>query len=315
MRYYSLAPLFRIQLFGEGAGGGDGGTGAGGTAGAAAPAGQVNEAALAQPQTGVKNPLANVKYGKQEDAPAAEVAKPAETDRNAQFEALIKGEYKDLYDAKVQDTIRTRLSKNEQTVARYNELSPVLGLLADKYGVDANDVKALRKAIEDDETFYEDEAMEKGLSVAQVKEMRKMQRENAELRAQMQQQQNREQAERLYAAWMQESEAVKQVYPNFDLRTELQNENFRSLLRSNVPVKTAFEVIHKDEILSAGMQYTAKRVEEKLANNVRAGGRRPAEGAMGGQNAVITKSDVSKLTKADRDEIDRRVARGEKIRF
>lgn len=315
MRKLSLLPYFDLQFFGEGAGGAGGGTGAGGD-GAGAPSGQT-AAAPAQPQQGVKgNPLANVQYGKQDSAPAAgEQAQISTDERTARFEELIKGEYKDLYDARVQDTIRQRLKGNEATVQKYNALAPVLGLLAGKYGVDANNIEALSKAIEDDETFYEDEALEKGLTVQQVKEIRKMQRENEQLKAQMQQQATKEQADALYAAWMQQSEQLKTVYPNFDLAAELQNEQFRTLLKSNVPVQTAYEVVHKDEIIPAAMHFTAQKITEKVANSVRAGQRRPAEGAMASQGAVTIKSDVSQLTKADREEIARRVARGEKIRF
>lgn len=299
-RYLSLVPYFDIQLFAEG---GDGGTGGGDTG-----------AAAAAPKPGVKNPLASVQYGKQEEAPAAEEQAPA-IDRSAQFEALIKGEYKDLYDKRVQDTIRARLRANEDTVNRYNAFSPVRDMLADKYGVDANDPQAIMKALDEDESFYEAEAQDSGLSVQQVKEMRRMKRENASLRAQMQQQEAQRQSDAILADWMQQGEQVKQVYPSFDLQQELQNEQFRSLLKSKVPLQTAFEVIHKDEIIPAAMQFTAKQVEQKVANSIRAGQNRPAEGAMGSQSAVQTKSDVSQLTKADRDEIDRRVARGEKIRF
>lgn len=322
MRKYSLAPLFCIQLFGEGAGGGDGGTGTGGT-GAAAPTGQETTAAPAQPQhKGVKeNPLANVKYGKQEEVPAAEVQEKATqvaedpADRNAKFEALIKGEYKDLYDQRVQNTVRDRLKGNEATVQKYNSLAPTLELLASKYGVDVNDIDALNKAIEDDETFYEDEALEKGMSVQQVKELRKMMRENAQLKAERDRAQDRERMERQFAALTREADALKQKYPTFDLNTETQNKDFVSLIRAGVPLETAFMVIHKDEIIPAAMQYTAKQVEQKVVNNIRSGVQRPAEGAMGGQSAVLVKSDVSQLTKADRKEINRRVARGEKIRF
>lgn len=320
MRNYSLASLFCIQLFGEGAGGGDGGTGTGGTGAAAAPTGQETVAAPAQPQhKGVKeNPLANVKYGKQDDVPAAEAPQQVATDpadRNAKFEALIKGEYKDLYDQRVQNTVRDRLKGNEATVQKYNALAPTLELLASKYGVDANDIEALNKAIEDDETFYEDEALEKGMSVQQVKEYRKMMRENAQLKAERDRAQDRERMERQFAALTREAEQLKQKYPNFDLNTETQNRDFVSLIRAGVPLETAFMVIHKDEIIPAAMQYTAKQVEQKVVNNIRAGTQRPAEGAMGGQSAVLVKSDVSQLTKADRKEINRRVARGEKIRF
>ena len=314
MRRLSLSSLFDIQLFGEGAGGGDGGTGAG--AAGATPAGQT-AAAPVQPQKGVKsNPLADVKYGKQEEAvPAAGEQTVQADDRKAKFEALIKGEYKDLYDERIQDTIQKRLKGQAEIVGKYNSLSPVLDLLESKYGVNAGDAEALAKAIEEDESFYEDEALERGLTVTQVKEIRKMQRENAQLKAQMERVNTKEQADRLYAAWMEQSEQVKQIYPSFDLQTELQNEQFRALLRSNVPIQTAFEVLHKDEIIPAAMNVTAKKIQEKTANDIRSGQRRPAEGAMGGRSAVVTKSDVSQLTKADRAEINRRVARGEKIVF
>ena len=189
----------------------------------------------------------------------------------------------------------------------------MLDLLAGKYGVQADDIEGLSKAIEEDEAFYEDEALEKGLTVQQVKEMRKMQRENEALKKQMEESKNRQQADQTVAAWMQSAESLKQIYPSFDLNAELQNEQFRRLLQANIPLQTAFEVIHKDEIIPAAMQFTAKQVEAKVANNVRAGQKRPAEGAAGGRSAVQVKSDPSKFTKADMDEIARRVARGERI--
>lgn len=302
MRKLTLAPFFNIQLFAEGGGAAAGGEGAAAAAPVAAPQ-----------QPGVKsNPLADVQYGKQESAPAAGEKGSAE-ERNSRFEELIKGEFKDLYDARVQNTIRERLKGNEATVQKYNALAPVLDLLAGKYGVEADNIEALSKAIEEDETFYEDEALEKGLTVQQVKEIRKMQRENAALKAQVEERSRKENADATYAAWMQQAEALKQIYPSFDFATEAQNEQFRRLLQSGIPIQTAFEVIHKDEIIPAVMQYTAKQVEAKVANNVRAGQKRPAEGAAGGRSAVQVKSDPSKFTKADMDEIARRVARGERI--
>ena len=299
-----------IQLFGEG---GDGGTG-GGDAGAG-PAG-AEAAAPAQPRrTGEKNPLAGVQYGKQETPDAGEPAQVSASDRSAKFEELIRGEYKDLYEAKLKDTMSKRLKGTEEKVTKYDKLSDVIDLLSGKYGVKPGDIDALSKAVADDETFYENEALEKGMTVQQVKELKKMERENAQLRAQMEEQQTHEQAEKLYASWMQQAEEVKAIYPGFDLAEELQDEQFQQLVRSNVPIQTAFEVLHKDEIIPAAMQYTAKQVEGKLANKIRAGQSRPAEGAMRSQNAVVTKSDVSQLTKADRQEIARRVARGERIVF
>ena len=296
-----------LQLFAEG---GDGGTGAEGTTG-------VTETAAVSQTRKATNPLANVKYGKQEEAapPPEEPKQAATPDRNAEFEKLIKGEYKDLYDARMQNAIRGRLKATEDTVNRFNALTPTLELLAEKYGVDANDVEALNKAIEEDESFFQDEALEKGMTVQQLKEFRKMQRENADLKRQMSDQQTKERAEMLYASWVDQGEKTKTVYPSFDLKAEMENPRFVDLLRNNIDVRTAYEVLHKDEIIPAAMQFTAKTVEQKLTNKIIAGGQRPTENGMNSQGAAVVKSDVSQLSKADRQEIIRRVQRGEKIRF
>lgn len=298
-----------LQLFAEGAAAaGEGGQGQGVTAEAAAPQ-----------QKGVKNPLADVKYGIQEEtAPAAEVPKEEPTqppDRKAEFEKLIKGEYKEEYDRRMQDTIRQRLKGSKETADKLAAIAPALEILAQKYGVDPADMAALSKAIEDDDSFYADEAVKKGMKTEDFKTMRKMERDNARLQNQIAKQQQAEQANQQYAQWAQQAEQAKQLYPSLDLKAEVKNPQFMQLLKSGVDVGSAYLVIHKDDILPAAMQYTAKVVEQKLADKIIAGGSRPAENGMSSQSAALTKSDVSALTKADRDEIRRRVARGERIRF
>ena len=269
-----------------------------------------------------KNPLADVRYGIQENAEDAQVADAQNTagqvsaeERAATFEALIKGEYKDLYDAKMQDTIQKRLKGTKDTVDKYNALAPTLETLAKKYGVDPTDIEALNHAIDEDNTFFEDEALEKGISVEQLKEIRKIERENADLKKQMREQSVRENADRIYAGWLEQSDALKQIYPNFDLDAEIKNPRFVDLLKNNVDVRTAYEVLHKDDIIRGAMQFTADTVQTKLANNIIAGRNRPSENGIGQTSPAVVKNDVSQLSRADREEIIRRVARGEKIRF
>ena len=307
MKMKTFIPMLSLQLFAEGAGAGDGGTAQG----------QGATEAAALPQTkGAKNPLADVKYGIQdEEAPAAKVQQTATPDRNAEFDRLMKGEYKDLFDAWAQDTIQKRLKSSKETVDKYNALTPTLEMLAKKYGVDANDIQSLNKAIQEDDSYYEEEALEKGISVQQLKEVKKMERENAALKAQMQEAQRQENGKKLYAAWMQQADATKQVYPSFNLKAEMNNPKFLDLLRSNIDVRTAYEVLHKDEIIQGAMHFTAQTVESKLAKKIASNGARPTENGMSSQGAAVVKSDVSQLSKADRAEIIRRVQRGEKIRF
>ena len=142
-----------------------------------------------------------------------------------------------------------------------------------------------------------------------------MERENAALKAQMEEAQRQENGKKLYATWMQQAEEAKQIYPSFNIETEMANPKFVDLLRSNIDVRTAYEVLHKDDIIRGAMQFTAQTVESKIAEKVASNGARPAENGMSSQSAAVVKSDVSQLSKADRAEIIRRVQRGEKIRF
>ena len=308
------ALALNLQLFAEGAAGGDGGTGAEGMA----------DSGFATTDTkGVKNPLANVKYGKQEDVQTTDV-QPTEAagqaeDLNAKFEELINGEYKEQYAAKVKDTVQKRLKgakeKEAAQTARLEALSPVLDMLGKKYGVDTTDVEALVKAVEEDDSYFEDEAMEMGITVEQLKHLRKVERENADFKRQMEEQKTQEKAAEIYRGWLEQAEEAQKYYPNFDLETEMQNPKFVDLLRNNIDVKTAFQVLHQDEIIPQMMQHTAKTVEQKIANKIRANGARPTENGTTSTAASLSKSDVSSLTKADRAEIARQVAMGKRIVF
>ena len=278
MSRFSLSPLFDLQLFAE-----DGAAGTGGQ----------ETAALARPQTGAER--SSSPAGQEGGTPDAGEHRDAAADRAARFESLIKGEYKDLYDKRVQDTIQKRLKGSAGIVQKYRELSPALELLGRRYGVDAADPEALRRAIQEDAPASGDE--EESKAPEQTEALRQ------------------ERARRQLSDWLRQAEVTKSRYPSFDLQQEARDPRFRSLLRSGVPLQTAFEVLHQQEILPAAMAYSARRAEERMADSVIAGQLRPAEGAMGGQSPVLSKRDVKCLTRAERDEIDRRVARGEKIRF
>ena len=90
MSHNLFSERINLQLFAEGGDGGSG-TGADGANGVTAGVPSL------QTKKGAKNPLADVKYGIQEEAQTADV--PSNTDgavaepedRNAKFEALIKG--------------------------------------------------------------------------------------------------------------------------------------------------------------------------------------------------------------------------------
>ena len=122
-------------------------------------------------------------------------------------------------------------------------------------------------------------------------------------------------ANRQYALWAQQAEQARQLYPGLDMNVEAKNPRFRQLLRSGVDVADAYLVIHQQEILPAAMRHTARVVEQKLVDKLLSSGSRPVENGISAQAPAVSKTDVSKLTRAERDEIRKRAAMGEKIRF
>lgn len=317
-----------LQIFAEGGDGGATGAAAGAEVGQAAE--NTSQVAAGSKKTSGKgNPLANVKYGIQDpegaeiDAAGAEGtpsnAEIQEPDRNAEFDKLIKGDYKEQFDARVQDILARRFKSQEALAERQKQLDPILGMLADKYGVERNgqelDYAKLEKAICDDDSYYEQEALEKGVPVATLKELKRMERENTRMKEAMEERQRQDRNHRAYEALLQQADETKKVYPGFNLKTEMQNPDFSRLIAANVDAKTAYEVVHKDEIQPAMAQYMVQRTADKISKSIQAGQKRPTEAGASSQSAAVSKTDVSKLTKADREEIMRRVAMGERIRF
>lgn len=308
--------LLNLQLFGEG----------GGEGAAPAASGSEGTQAVSQNATGKsRGALANVQYGIQESkTEEADTSKGAEApepvDRNAAFEQLIKGEYKEQFNARMQEAISKRFKNSEAVAERQKKLAPILEVLGNKYGVDISDIDKmdldkLNKAIMEDDSYFEQEALEKGIPVETLKELKRMEAENKSMKEAMEARQRQEQNKKAYEELVRQSAQVKEAYPGFDLRTEMNNPNFGRLIAAGVDARTAYEVVHRDEIQPAMAQYMVQKTAEKISNQIQSGQRRVSENGVNSQSTPVVKTDVTKLTKADREEIARRVARGEKIRF
>lgn len=234
-------------------------------------------------------------------------------DKRQAFNDLIKGEYKDQFAEYTQQLINRRFKETKQMESRLQEQDQVMQLLAGKYGVDGKDAKALLSAINQDDAFFEDEAAKAGLSVKQYKEMRRLQADNQALQRQVQESKMQQQAQETYAQWMREAEQVKQLYPEFDLRQELQNDQFGRLLRVGISVQNAYQAIHNDELMQRGMMAASNSAAAAAAKTIQAQRGRPAENGANAGGAVNFKPDVHKLTAKERRELAQRAMRGETI--
>lgn len=287
----------------------------------------VSEAVAAlQAKAERKNPLANVKYGKQADAPAeeTEVASP-----DTEFDEFVKN-HKDVYEKKVGERVnkaiqdRFKNDKSKETIAQLNGrldgLAPALEALQKRYGVAEGDEKALVDAILSDDSVYEDRAIKLGMDVDTVRsndkrdsELKRIQAENAELKQHEEAQKREAETKRIVQQWNSEAEELKKDYPQFDLQSEMQNEKFQKYLSMGDSVRDAYENVHRKELFEALGKAAVKTAGEKIAASVAANRARPQEGAAAANAPAVVKNDVSQFTKADRQEIARRVARGEKI--
>lgn len=335
MRNYNLLEI-DLQLFNGAAGG----AAAAGGEGAA----QATEGALPKAETksgsgssrrSRSGAFYNVVFGKQEDASAAATAADPAAGGNAEgngksgitttsdtlearrkaFRDMVNGEYKDIYTEETQQIINRRFKENKVMEASLNAQKPILDMLMQRYQIGDGDMAKLQAAIEEDNAYWQEAADRQGLTVEQYKERMKLMRENAEFRAMADRRAGEQAAQQQMARWVQESESVRGIYPNFDLSAEMQNGHFRDLLKKGVPVKQAFELIHMDEIREAAARSAAKTASEQMEANIKFRAARPSENGTSSKSAVIVKNDVGNLTREERAEIARRSQRGEKIKF
>ena len=325
-----------LQLFaGEGAG--DGG-GEGAATGESAvdpgqqrllelgvPADKIRKNRAYKPNVTAQNPAAagQGKAQEQQAQQAAAANDPTEdknTDSPARMtwdEIMKDPEYNKHMQATVQSRVRSAKGAEEALV----KMAPALELLARKHGQDPAkiDYDALAKAISDDESYYEDKALEMGVSIETAKRIDQQERDTAR--------QQREEARTLEEQAFQnhimkleqQGEALKRVFPNFDLRTELRNPAFARMTSPNVgiSVEDAYYAIHRKEIQDASMQVTAQKVAQKYSNAIQAGIRRPNENGTSGQAPSVTTFDYSKASaeqrKALKQHIRSEAAQGRKV--
>ena len=235
--------------------------------------------------------------------------------KRQEFQKLIDGEYKDQYTEMFQNAFNRRFKEVKGMEDSLNAQKPILDMLMQRYKIGDGDMAKLQTAIEQDSTYWEDAAEEAGLTVEQYKAMQKLERENAELKAMRQRQAADQQAQQKLNQWHAESEEVKKIYPTFDFRAEAADRNFLGMLKAGLSVQQAYELKHMDEIKANAAKVAAQTAGQQMAARIQTKASRPAENGTSSQSAVIVKSDVHNLTRAERAEIAKRAARGESIKF
>lgn len=245
----------------------------------------------------------------------------AGSENQGAFDQLIQGQYKQDFEnavgQRVQAAIQQRFKNQQDLQKRIDGYSPIMQALGAKYGRDPGDVEGIAKLLTDDDSLYADEANRMGLPVETVKTMKRLEADNARLKA-MEQRTAEDEALRMHFQRVsQQAEELKQTFPGFDLMQEMQNPRFARMTGPEIgmSVKDAFYAIHGEEIQRQSMQYAAQQAGQRLAASVRAGASRPMENGMQRGAPANLAVDVKGMDKKTRDEYRRRIKNGEIINF
>lgn len=204
------------------------------------------------------------------------------------FDELVKGDYKSDYQKAIEKTLNKRMSRANAQIQEAeifkNKVLPAMEKFAAKYGInDPNDIDSIVSAIDRDNSFYEDIAMERGVSVEQAKEL--VQAERIIKQNEIRQRNEAQQAafRNQYNGWIQEAEALKEFYPDFNFEAESDNAEFRKWLNYGMSVKDAYEFIHRDDLMGSAMNYAYNQSKQDFADTARANANRPIENGTSSQ--------------------------------
>ena len=256
----------------------------------------------------------------EEEKPQEQKAEKTPEEKRKAFGELVRGEYSDIFNEVMQQAI----IKAGEAVHADPKAAALRQALSEAYGVDGEDVDGLIEAVKNgrvkDDAYYEELAQQRGVSVKTARELDKMESDlrrandqNAKLQAAQQEAARQQRAAQIRAQWDAEAAQLKAQYPDFDLGEVLANEQVGELMRRGVSLPDAYRAAYFNHIMEQATARTAQTVEQGVTARIQQRAARPGENGTRPGGAVTTKFDISNTTRRQREELERRARRGEKI--
>lgn len=269
---------------------------------------------------GSEQDVKTIEYGKSkgEGQAQGQVGTDNGIDLDAEWKAITGkgGMFHDLYGQAVSNAIQERFKNQANLQGQVDKISEDLSPLFMNYGLKSGDFEGLKNAIAHDDMFYKAGAEKAGLDVEQYKENLRLKAEAERGRQITEAYEAQQRQNEMFARWETEADNLRSAFPAFDLGLEIQhNKEFARLLDAGTDVRTAFLTTHLNEILEGNNAEVSRTATQNVINTIQSRAARPVEGAMHQSAAIQRKSDPSRLTDEDLDEINRRVAMGEAISF
>lgn len=238
-------------------------------------------------------------------------------DLNAEFAELIGkgGRFEKIYGQKVAETVGARFKNQQDLQGKITSYDDALAPLYGKYGLKPGDTEGLARAIAGDNDIYAARAEAEGMTVDKYKEQLRLQQDAERGRTMFEEFQRQQAQKAMFEQWDQQAAEMTEAFPAFDLGKELENPAFVDALNRTANVRDAFAIVHMQDILSGAMDMSAQNTRQQVVDTMKQKAARPAENGMMRGAAIVRKTDPSKLTDKDMEEIDRRVEAGEIVRF
>ena len=257
----------------------------------------------AAPAPGKETPVSQVAAAKEAEDGQQEAQEEVTQKRMTWDEIMQDPEY----NRAMQETMQKRLKTAKSAEQAMEALRPAIRKLAQEKGMDPENIDyvSLSKMLTGE---YDSKAIELGVPVETVMQLEQQQRTIEQQRI-----------DNHFARMEREAEAMKAVFPNFDLRAEMQNPVFAKLTHPNIgmSVEDAYYAAHRKELQVASMQVAAQKTAQQISNAIQSGAKRPVESGQATQAPSVTTFDYSRATKAQRDEFKAKLraswARGEKV--
>lgn len=231
--------------------------------------------------------------------------------KEVEFEKLIKGEFKKQFDERMKENLKRRFKESSQQKVKAAQNEKIIDLLMQKYGLDEFDASKLTDAINSDKASENGETKKDSANEDILRRIEELELENRRMKKQREEQAMHQ----TIKSWISDGESLKESYPDFDIELEAENPEFLKLLKAGAGLKNAYLAMHHDEIVDALVEKAAREAMEKTAQAIKTKGQRPLENGMTSKSTALFKTDVSKLSPAQRAEIAKRVAKGEIISF
>ena len=118
--------------------------------------------------------------------------------------------------------------------------------------------------------------------------------------------------EQLHDRWAAEEAMMRRAVPEFSLQKELANPEMRRLMQlPGMRMMDAYRLAHYGDAL----RQTARTVEQGVVERIRQRSARPAENGISPGSAAVTGADVNRMTRAQREALERQALHGARITF